>query len=233
MKTRSVLFLALLSLMYACDCIHGEGELIAEKRDVKGFDRIELDISARVILTQDSTYSMMIEAQQNILDLLTTDVESGELSIDLKEFCLTSHKAITIFISMPEIIGLEINSSGMIVAKKPIKADKIYFEIDGSGDIRVELKAEKISADINGSGEIELAGECKALSVDINGSGDFYGLDLKSTDADVNISGSGNCTVFTLEELRADINGSGNIRYKGDPDLNTDISGSGSVKKIK
>ena len=75
MKARFFLFLALSFLMYGCDCIEGEGELINEKRDVSGFDMIKLDMSARIILTQDSVFSMMIEAQQNILDILTTDVK--------------------------------------------------------------------------------------------------------------------------------------------------------------
>ena len=233
MKLRFVLFLALIPLMYACDCIQGEGELMTEKRDISGFNRINLDLSARVILSQDSNFSLMIEAQQNILDNLRTDVKGGELEIDFDEICLMSHEPITIFISMPEIKGLEVNSSGMIISKRPIKTDKIYFEVDGSGDIRVELKAEKVSAEIDGSGEIELAGACKSLKVEIDGSGDFYGLDLKSSDVEVSISGSGNCTVFALDELHAYINGSGDIRYKGDPDINTNISGSGSINKIK
>ena len=233
MKARFFLFMTLISLMYGCDCIQGEGELINEKRDVSGFDRIKLDMSARIILTQDSSFSMMIEAQENILDILTTDVNNATLDIDLKEFCITSHEPITIFISMPEIKKLEINSSGKIIAKNMIRAKKIDLEIDGSGDIIAGIKAEKIYADINGSGEIELGGICKSLSVDINGSGEFYGMDLKSSDADIDISGSGNCTIYVLDELKVDINGSGDVRYKGDPDLNTDISGSGNVKKIK
>lgn len=232
-RSRIIIFVLPLLLLWGCDCIEGQGELLTEKRDISGFDSIELDMSARIILSQEEEYSLMIEAQQNILDVITTRVDDNELEIDIREACVSYSEPVTIFISMPNIRGLEVNSSGKIISKRSINTEKIYIELDGSGDIYLELRAEKVKAEIDGSGEIELGGNTRDLSVEIDGSGEFYGLNLKSNEADVDISGSGNCTVYVLRKLNAEIDGSGDLRYKGEPDVNADISGSGRINKIK
>ena len=47
--------------------------------------------------------------------------------------------------------------------------------------------------------------------------------------ADVEVSGSGEATVWASERLNAEVSGSGEIGYYGSPALNQETSGSGSV----
>ncbi|MFC1640740.1 GIN domain-containing protein, partial [Patescibacteria group bacterium] len=57
-----------------------------------------------------------------------------------------------------------------------------------------------------------------ALTLSGSGKTSAYGLETKTTNAQ--ISGSGKATVNATEELTSDVAGSGSIDYKGDPKIN-------------
>ncbi len=114
----------------------------------------------------------------------------------------------------------------------PVRTDKLDMEIDGSGNITLNVFANIIGAEISGSGVIIVNGTCKELDVDINGSGNFKGLGLNTYEARVKLNGSGNASIVALNKLKATVAGSGEIRYSGEPELSVNITGSGKITKI-
>jgi hypothetical protein len=93
---------------------------------------------------------------------------------------------------------------------------------------------DKLMADLNGSGTIILEGTADKSDLNITGSGDIYAQDLITNKSSIDITGSGNASLFATAKLNAEITGSGIIDYKGNPELTSKITGSGEIlKKIK
>src|SRR5688500_9858117 len=68
-------------LLQQHDTIHGSGVAKTETRDVAEFTRIEATGSPNVTVTIGDKQSLTIEADDNILPLLTTEVKDGKLVI--------------------------------------------------------------------------------------------------------------------------------------------------------
>jgi Putative auto-transporter adhesin, head GIN domain len=83
-------------------------------------------------------------------------------------------------------------------------------------------------ANIQGSGDFITSGSAMGATLIISGSGDIHGKDLNTTNASVQVSGSGDVAVHCSNELSVVITGSGDVTYSGKPHVKRTISGGGS-----
>ena len=228
----NVLFAGLILILNACDCIKGEGPIESEYRDVTNFTAIDLDISADVFITQDTGYSVKIEAQRNILDIIKTKISGKTLEIDFEANCVINVDDIRIYISMPELSEIEIDGSGTVKGTNKFNVQDLKLSVEGSGDIILDIIANSIYSDIDGSGQIKLSGSTKKHKIKIEGTGDLKAYDLVAYESNIRLDGSGDCKVTVHDELDIVISGSGDVYYKGSPNIKTRVKGSGRVQKI-
>jgi len=208
--------------------VRGSGDLIVEERVVSDFDRIMVEGSLDVIIRQGTAQFVEVEADDNLQPYIRTSVRGGQLRIsNTRSF--RSRNDIKVYVTLTVLDALEIRGSGNVFGETIIEGDDLYLEVDGSGDMDMELYYNEINSEINGSGNFRLSGETLEQVVRINGSGDYRAADLLSAEADISIRGSGNSIASVSDYLRAEIRGSGDIIYYGNPDVDSYINGSGDL----
>ena len=212
------------------------GELKKEKRDVGAFESIGLGISADLYLKQGSISEVIIEAEEDFLEKIITEVKNGKLIIRLDDKKISKYPRAKIYITNPVISGLSVSGSGDIIAESVVKTDEIDLRISGSGDINIDdLVADKATVGISGSGNIALGGSQNLgnLDLSISGSGTLEAEKLETENFKAKISGSGSCHINVQSTLYASISGSGKIYYIGNPQIDANISGSGKIVSVK
>lgn len=198
---------------YNGPAISGQGEIVKKKLNVDNFHSVGLGINATVYLTQGSSHSVEIEAQQNIIDNLELEVENGSWNIKGKKR-IKDYKAVVIHITMPTVKALSIGGSGKIIGKSDFK------------------NLEELKVSIGGSGEVSLAGSATTTSISIAGSGKVDVRQLGSASSKVSIAGSGDAFVDVKDKLTVSIAGSGSVFYNGKPSVKTSVAGSGKVESL-
>ena len=174
---------------------------------------------------------MRIEAEDNILKVLTTQVVSGKLIIG-SGACVSATRPIRIYATAKDILSLEVSGSGTITGGNMIKADSLDLKLSGSGSMDLNLKAKTLRTAIPGSGTILLRGVADEQSADISGSGKIAGYELATKHSEITINGSGVVEANVSDEIVTRISGSGTVYYQGHPEkITEDISGSGVVRK--
>lgn len=227
----------LFSGCYKLDPVHGikgYGPLVAETRNVKNFNGLELDVDAQVNVTIGPVISFEVIGQQNILDVLNVKVINGLLVIDYNE-SVWFHKRLQIDITVPDLSFISSFGSGDIYVHSPLVTDELYLDVFGSGNIKlVALSSPFVDSEIKGSGEIKLDGVVQSQQINISGSGNYKAMDLMSENTSITIFGSGNCDVLVTNSLDVSIHGSGNVYYKGEPNQrNFSVFGSGKVISVQ
>ncbi|RLD61873.1 MAG: hypothetical protein DRJ01_07120 [Bacteroidetes bacterium] len=228
MKTKIILNTIILFVFFSCS--NANSEVIKQERTVDQFSKIDLSIAAHVFLKQGAEQSVVIEADENIIEEIKTVVNNNTLLIKIDKWML-HYKNVNVYITTPNVDGLDVSGSGKIEALTPIKTSNLKLDVSGSGKIYIsELNADNVSADISGSGRINLEGKTKLtkLSFDISGSGKIF-CNEQTQNVIGNISGSGTGNVNATQKLNVEISGSGKVYYKGNPLINCDISGSGKL----
>lgn len=213
--------------------IKGKGPTETEIRPVTGFNKIALDMDAEVIYEHDSVYYVEVSAQENILEVLRTEVSAGELKIDTKRWVRKSNP-ITIIVHSPNIYAFTISGSGNIRSNGAVSTSWMDIKISGSGNISLaSLVTQDLETTISGSGDVTIEnGSTINEKMKISGSGDIFARYLVAQNAAATISGSGDITIQVIQTLDATISGSGSVKYAGNPAVNAQISGSGSVTHI-
>lgn len=214
-------------------CIKGDGNVITETRTVASFNKIELDGSSDIYITQDSVQSLVIEAEENILKILETEVSGSRLNIGFeKHRCVWKHEPIKVYITMPDLKGVSIDGSGDVYVQGHFDLGDVDLDIDGSGNIHMgDVSASSIGMSISGSGDATFSGPTTVeyFDISIDGSGKVKAFGLPANHVTVDIDGSGDCKVQALQTLNVKISGSGDVYYIGNPQINIDIDGSGDV----
>ena len=219
-----------LLLLTACSVVQGSGKVVTEQRRVTDFNQVDLNSVGEMIVTQGETYSLTIEAEENILPLLETKVENHRLVIGLSDnVAVNLSQPIRFWVTMAEVDGLAVSSSGEISAET-LESEQLALDVSGSGTIAIgQLVVDSLDVTIDGSGEIELSGQAAHQTVAVSGSGQYRAAGLTSSSADVDSSGSGEVVVWVNDTLAAHLSGSANVAYYGDPVVRSELLGSGVV----
>lgn len=188
----------------------GGDTITSEQREVRGFTGVELATGGDVEITHTGTESLVVEADADVLPLLTSEVVDGTLVLGVAD-------GETVRTSVPIRYTLTVD-------------DLDAIGVTGSGGVTVpDVATGDLVVEVAGSGSVETGGTADRQRVRISGSGDYRGSELVSGSVEVEIAGSGDAEVAAEDALDVRISGSGSVTYSGDPTVVQDVAGSGEV----
>ena len=217
------------------------GNIKTETRQVSDFDRVELSDFGEMTIVQDDHESLTIEADEELLSKIKTEVRDGVLVIGMTQDWLDrivslirslDHKQIIYRLTVKNLHGIRITGAATINASS-LKTDHLELRTTGFGKIALgSLTTDSLSVDISGRGEFQATGTAGEQKIGISGSGEYHASELHGREANVRISGHGNVELDVSETLTVSISGAGNVRYSGSPTISQTISGAGSVTRV-
>lgn len=212
--------------------IKGNGNVITEKRSTGVYDEISVGGSFEIHLVSGSEGNITLEGEENILEVVETEVKNGNLKIGFRDHAnVQTHKKIKVTVPFKDLSGVTLAGSGAIYSDVTVYTDTFEAKVSGSGNIHIPVEAQKTIAHVTGSGDINLSGKTNDLEVKVTGSGDFDGRELSSNNTTASVTGSGDVTVVSNQKIYARVTGSGDIRYLGKPGKeDIKVTGSGKVR---
>jgi len=214
--------------------VRGSGNVVEEGRAVSGFTGVALAGTGELTIKGGERESLRIEAEDNLMPYLETEVRNGVLEIDVQDGVnLNPTRPVRFYLMVKELDTIVLSGSGDIEAPD-LEADRFSVNISGSGNVKmVDLSADTLNVTISGSGNLDIAGgRVEEQDITISGSGEYQAGGLNSGSVEITISGSGNATVWATESLDVRISGSGSVNYYGNPRTTFSASGSGKVNSL-
>jgi hypothetical protein len=229
----------LLAVAAFCGCInvtgwrtvHGSGQTVTENRHISNFNRVSVSGDGELTLAQGNDESLSVEADDNLLPYIVSDVKGGQLSLGPQNVNLRSTRPIRYHLTVKDLSALHLSGSvrGEV---EHLKTDRLALSISGSGRMTIaQLDARLLSTHISGSGSTRAGGHVQRQEIHISGSGDHLAPELQSAEAEAHISGSGHANLWVDDTLKASISGSGHVEYRGNATVDSHISGSGRVRR--
>lgn len=229
----AVLLLFITSFSSGCmliDGVKGNGNITTEKRDVSNFNGIDISNAFEVILKQGNNESLTIEADENLMGIIVTEVRGGVLKVYTDKH-IRNPKSLKLFLTFKEIDFIDISGAVELTSDGKLTFDKL--EIDGSGasEIDLEIEAKDLEMEFSGASEIKLKGKILDVEIDISGASEISAYNLETDFMDIDISGAAEAQVFVNKELNIEASGASSVRYKGNPNINQNTSGASSIKR--
>ncbi|WP_405604634.1 head GIN domain-containing protein [Polaribacter sp. Asnod1-A03] len=211
--------------------IKGNGNTKIITRSTSNYDAIAIGGSFDVVLIKGNEGEITIEAEENILPYIETEVSRNTLKVKFKDNTnINTTKRMTVTIPYKSLESVSLGGSGSISCKSLIKSNDFKVSIGGSGNIDLKLDSGSIKASIGGSGSIYLEGNTNEFDCSIAGSGNINAYNLETDELNANVAGSGNIKTTVSSKIDAKVVGSGSIYYKGKPsNIKSKSVGSGDV----
>ncbi len=236
---KSLLKLGLLSLVivvfsstsiYAERGVRGNGDVEKETRNINSFDAIDISSAFEVELTQSGSESLVIEADENILEHIYTEVVGGTLKIYTKGN-IRNINTMKAYISFKMIEELELSGACEVKGMNKMKFNDFVIDASGACEVNLNLTARKMSLDLSGATEIYLVGFADEFIIDISGASEIKALDFEVKNCEVDASGASSIKIFATENIEIEASGATTVRYKGKPSVDIDTSGASSVRR--
>ncbi len=154
--------------------ITGQGDIISQTFTVEPFHSIENIGIADVNITQGDVQEITINAQQNIINLITSEVRNGELILGIEEnVTIVSSKGIFIDITTPFIQKVTSLGTASIKLSGPGQG-KLYLSNTGTGSINAfNFEVDTCYVSLTGTGSCRVTVN-ELLDVVLTGTGNVY-----------------------------------------------------------
>jgi hypothetical protein len=196
----TLLYIAGVGAFLAAASAAASEDLITEKYDLSGFDRIQIsgvyDLDVRV----GPDFSIELTGLEYEMERVNVSVRNGVLHLDQDENrrgWRTRNDSVDAVITLPSLLGLDLSG---------------VADVDVSG-----IDAETFDAALSGVGDVDLSGTCGALKASVSGVGDFGAGGLKCENVEIRVSGVGAADVFASKAVDASVSGVGSISIEGSP----------------
>jgi len=212
--------------------IRGNGNVEKETRNISSFSAIDVSSAFEIYLTQGNSESLVIEADENIMEYIITEVRGGILRIYIDEHRnIRNVKTMKAYISFKMLEKIELSGACDIRGESVFKFDDLEIEVSGASEIYMQLTAKKVHLDLSGASEIEFIGSANELIVDASGASDITAIDFEVKVCNIDASGACGIKVFATDELNVEASGASTVRYKGKPSVSLDSSGASSIRR--
>jgi len=166
-----------------------------------------------------------IEADENLHDLIKTEIEGDKLHISLKKW-IRKAKSLKIHLSVLDLKGVKASGGSDVESKDLIKVANLNLVCSGGSDINMEIETNELKCKASGGSDCNLSGKVSILRAEASGGSDINAFKLESEECYVQVSGGSDANVFVTKKLHAKASGGSDISYKGNPHpINAKMSG--------
>jgi hypothetical protein len=205
----AVVVLALRSGGSSSSSLQGSGVAATQTRSLPPFTSVELAGGVRVVVGAGARQRVVVHADDNLLDRVTTRVAAGRLVVgDTGSFTTTAPMSVAV--TVPKLAALALSGGGVLDSAS-LDEQTLAVTLSGGGVVHANGKVERLQLLLSGGGDAELGS-------------------LAARDATVRLTGAGRVVVHVTHSLDALVSGAGAILYSGTPEhVTSRVTGTGAI----
>ena len=209
--------------------IKGNSVIVEQDRKVtEDFTTISASEGIQVYVTQADEYRISITADENIIDLIGTDIENGKLKIQaLKNI---GHSTKKVMVSLPNLKALHSSSGAHISTENTIKSNHLTLEASSGSMLGIELIGNQLEVNTSSGANLWLSGKVNNTLIEASSGSKIEAKELSTVLCNAQASSGSSVTIAVTESLQANANSGGYIAYTGDPEVQKNESVSGSIR---
>jgi len=235
-KVMAVILLILLAAATITSCIRitgfkGSGDAATQERNISGVKSVSISAGMNLYIQQAGSESLRIEADDNVIPKILTEVKNGHLEIKYKPWIFGFGG---INIKSPPVTDMDAikASSGANVQSSMINTESLKITLSSGSSGKVEIDAAKLNVDLSSGSNLTIEGTVEKQEADLSSGVKYDAYNLKSREAALNVSSGAVADIDVSERLDVNISSGATVRYIGTPQIVSNISSGGNLKNI-
>lgn len=253
MKKTIIQFSALFFLTILSSCgldmlnrIEGNNNVISIDRDIdENFTKVRVSTGIELIIDQGSEVSLTVEADENLHDIIITEVEDGKLKIYTeKNIWKSASKKVYLTVNTLEELKAssgssiktsnELNATNLIVGSSSgasvnleIKAVNLNSKTSSGASANLDVNATNVVSDSSSGSTMKIKGETSTHETNASSGSSINAYRLVSKNVTAKVSSGASISVYASENINGRASSGGSISFEGDPKTVTKNTSSG------
>ncbi len=200
----------------SCNMQSGSGNIVSQDRNLANFTGIRVGGDFEVKLRQGETYSVRVEADDNLINDIKTTVKNNDLVISYKSNVNLRNAHMTIWVTSPVLNNIRTSASAELTTEGTIRSnERIKLNASSGSNIKADLDAPAIEAGLSSGAEMDLKGRTRDLQLEASSGASADAFSLKSENTIARVSSGASMDVYASVSLEARASSGGTISYKG------------------
>ncbi|MEL6812210.1 MAG: head GIN domain-containing protein [Bacteroidota bacterium] len=213
--------------------VTGNGNVVTEERPVTSdFTAVRGSAGMDVFLTEGNENKIVVEADENLLEIIETEISEGQLKIRATQNIGRS-KSQKVHVTYKKLEKISASSGADVIGNSVVKTEYLTLDSSSGADLEVDVVAREVYADVSSGADLKISGRADKLVADASSGSDLKAMDLEVKICKAEASSGADIVVNVKEEMDGKASSGGDIRYYGNPTAVTVKDGaSGSVRKM-
>jgi hypothetical protein len=193
-----------------------------------------------------------VKTSDNLFDYVDISVTGDTLHIRLRPFINFRFAQFHATVALPDLKVVDItgasygavsgfNSAGAVEVKvsgasrldlSSLNSTDLLTEVSGASRLTGSLEAQKADFEVSGASTVELSGATENVRMEVSGASTARMDSLKTTNADITLSGASNATINVTGKLDLQVSGASRLVYTGSAVLGrAEVTGASTLTK--
>lgn len=210
--------------------IKGNRNVVSEDRTMRSdFEIINIQQGINLYITQGKPTNISVEADENVIDLLITEVKNNELNIYFEKN-VNQAKARNVYLTTENISKIKASSGASVKSENTIQSETLELDSSSGSTMKIRANANEISSASSSGSSITIIGKSNSFSANSSSGSTINAKELKTVNAITKASSGANIDVNVTGKLTANASSGGDIDYEGSPEsIDKNTSSGGSV----
>lgn len=209
--------------------IKGSGNVIEQNRNLSGFENVKASSGVDVVLMQGSQDKVVVKADDNLADKITTKVEGNTLVVAVqRNTSIRNAKSFKVLVTASNLKQILSSGGSDVFSEGAITAESLTIKASGGSDLKLDLNVKDLTCDISGGSDANLKGKAQYMTVTARGGSDFEGKNFTAENCKLKVQGGSDAYVYVTGEISMEAHGASDIHYKGNPKITYQRSSGGS-----
>lgn len=210
--------------------VKGNRNVVSEDREIRtDFEIIKVQQGINLFITQGKPANINIEADENIMGLLITEVKNNELNIYFEKNVIQA-KARNVYLTAETILKIKASSGASVNSENTLQSASLELDSSSGSMIKIRVNAEDVKSESSSGSSIKLYGKCNTFTANSSSGSTINARELKTVNTKARGSSGSNIDVNVSGKLTAKASSGADIDYKGSPEaVDKETSSGGSV----
>ncbi|AUC85032.1 DUF2807 domain-containing protein [Polaribacter sp. ALD11] len=230
-----VLFIATIFTSCGVDMLNkvngNRNVVVKERKPQDNFSGIKVSTGIDLYISQGNKNAITVEADENLHDLIITEVNDGVLKI-YTDKNIWRAKARKVYVTVENLTLLKATSGSDVYSETSIKTNEISISATSGADIKIEVEAESVETNATSGSDIEIYGTTVNHASNATSGSSIDAYNLKSENVIVKATSGADINIYASKKIDAKATSGGDVDFKGNPTtVNKKSSSGGSVSK--
>jgi len=196
--------------------IKGSGNVITKDITVKSFDELTANGVFSLQLSQGDKEAVRIEAEDNLIGLITVENDGSSLRISMKkDVDINSKKKMIVHVTFKTLKSMNLSMVGGTSSDEQLKFADLKIKNQSVGSVNLDMALQTLNLENESVGTLKLKGSADNAVIKSNSVGSVMAGDFVVQKMDIDHNGIGSATVNAEKELKVSDSFLGKVNNKG------------------